>query len=62
MININPSYSFILTPDEEFLNKFEDKNNYYNKKRKNNNNKNKTKEEVEKEKDESEEDTINRIN
>ena len=23
MININPSYSFILTPDEEFLNKFE---------------------------------------
>ena len=41
---------------------YEDKNNYYNKKRKNNNNKNKTKEEVEKEKDESEEDTINRIN
>ena len=41
---------------------YEDKNNYYNKKRKNNINKNKTKEEIEKEKDESEEDTINRIN
>jgi hypothetical protein len=39
---------------------YEDKNNYYNKKRKNSNSKNKMKEEIEKEKCESEEDTINR--
>ena len=41
---------------------YEDKNNYYNKKRINNGSKNKTKEEIdkEKEKDESEEDTIKR--
>ena len=43
---------------------YEDKNNYYNKKRKNCNNKNKIKEEIEKDKDkdkdESEEDTIKR--
>ena len=37
---------------------YEDKNNYYNKKRKNSGSKNKMKEEVEKEKDENEEDTL----